>query len=76
MGRGSPVSSKLSFPLRTESLKQSKRVAKRVPKGTSAYQAAWILDKAEWRNGSEEEEDDEDENEEEIMEEAMSQVME
>ncbi|XP_034286638.1 pre-rRNA-processing protein TSR1 homolog [Pantherophis guttatus] len=54
-----------------ESLKQSKKVAKRVPKGTSAYQAAWILDKAEWRNGSEEE--DEDDEEEEMMEEARSQ---
>ncbi|KAM3830630.1 pre-rRNA-processing protein TSR1 homolog [Vipera latastei] len=54
----------------TESLKQSKKVVKRVPKGTSAYQAAWILDKDEWGNGSEEEEEEE---EEEIMEEAMAQ---
>lgn len=59
--------------LRTESLKQSKKAVKRVPKGTSAYQAAWILDKDEWRNGSEE---DEKGDEEEIMEEAMAQVTE
>ncbi|XP_063167634.1 pre-rRNA-processing protein TSR1 homolog [Candoia aspera] len=53
-----------------ESLKQSKKVVKRVPKGTSAYQAAWILDKEEWGNGSEEEEEEE---EEDIVEEAVSQ---
>ncbi|XP_070621191.1 pre-rRNA-processing protein TSR1 homolog [Erythrolamprus reginae] len=52
-----------------ECLKQSKKVAKRVPKGTSAYQAAWILDKDEWRDGSEEDEEEEEEG----MEEAMSQ---
>ncbi|XP_039180213.1 pre-rRNA-processing protein TSR1 homolog isoform X1 [Crotalus tigris] len=49
-----------------ESLKQSKKAVRRVPEGTSAYQAAWILDGDEWRNGSEEEE-------EEIVEEAMAQ---
>uniref|UniRef100_A0A670ZAT3 Pre-rRNA-processing protein TSR1 homolog n=1 Tax=Pseudonaja textilis TaxID=8673 RepID=A0A670ZAT3_PSETE len=54
-----------------ESRKQSKKVARRVPKGTSAYQAAWILDKAEWRSGSEEEEEEEEE--EGVLEEAMSQ---
>ncbi|KAM6431943.1 pre-rRNA-processing protein TSR1 homolog [Liasis olivaceus] len=54
-----------------ESLKQSKKVVKKVPKGTSAYQAAWILDKEEWGNGSEEEEEEEEE--EDIMEEAVSQ---
>ncbi|XP_061448400.1 pre-rRNA-processing protein TSR1 homolog [Rhineura floridana] len=52
-----------------ESLKQSKKVAKRVPKGTSAYQAAWILDGSnEWEDGSEEE--DEEDN---FMDEAISQ---
>uniref|UniRef100_A0A8C6XDQ4 Pre-rRNA-processing protein TSR1 homolog n=1 Tax=Naja naja TaxID=35670 RepID=A0A8C6XDQ4_NAJNA len=52
-----------------ESRRQSKKIAKKVPKGTSAYQAAWILDKAEWGSGSEEEEEEE----EEVLEEAMSQ---
>ncbi|KAG8141163.1 hypothetical protein E2320_006820 [Naja naja] len=58
-------------PAKQESLQAegSKKIAKKVPKGTSAYQAAWILDKAEWGSGSEEEEEEE----EEVLEEAMSQ---
>uniref|UniRef100_A0A8D2IY21 Pre-rRNA-processing protein TSR1 homolog n=1 Tax=Varanus komodoensis TaxID=61221 RepID=A0A8D2IY21_VARKO len=43
-----------------ESLEQRQKVAKRVPKGTSAYQAAWILDEEEQGTGSEEEEEEED----------------
>ncbi|XP_066495858.1 pre-rRNA-processing protein TSR1 homolog [Tiliqua scincoides] len=51
-----------------ECLKQSKKVARRVPKGTSAYQAAWIVDEGGGESSSEEEED-----EDHLMEEAMSQ---
>jgi pre-rRNA-processing protein TSR1 len=34
---------------------------KRVPKGTSAYQAAWIVDEDEYDDGDEDEDEDEDE---------------
>lgn len=45
----------------------------KVPKGTSKYQAAWIVDDGE--EGSEEEEDDEDDDfGDDMMEEAVSQV--
>lgn len=43
----------------------------KVPKGTSKYQAAWIVDDGE--EGSEEEEDDDDFGD-DMMEEAVSQV--
>uniref|UniRef100_A0A8D2ISX2 Pre-rRNA-processing protein TSR1 homolog n=1 Tax=Varanus komodoensis TaxID=61221 RepID=A0A8D2ISX2_VARKO len=52
-----------------ESLEQRQKVAKRVPKGTSAYQAAWILDEEEQGTGSEEEEEEEDSFEEDMAEE-------
>lgn len=54
----------------TASQKENKRVVK-VPKGTSKYQAAWIVDDGE--EGSEEEEDDDDFGD-DMMEEAVSQV--
>lgn len=45
----------------------------KVPKGTSKYQAAWIVDDGE--EGSEEEDDDEDDDfGDDMMEEAVSQV--
>ncbi|XP_042328009.1 pre-rRNA-processing protein TSR1 homolog [Sceloporus undulatus] len=56
-----------------ESLEQSKKTSKRVPKGTSAYQAAWILNDEEWKNDSEEEEEDEEDEGNDLMEEAVSQ---
>lgn len=59
----------------TASQKENKRVVK-VPKGTSKYQAAWIVDDGE--EGSEEEEvdddDDDDDFGDDMMEEAVSQV--
>ncbi|KAJ7305288.1 hypothetical protein JRQ81_011205 [Phrynocephalus forsythii] len=36
-----------------ESLQQKKKISKKVPKGTSAYQAAWILDEEEFQNEEE-----------------------
>ncbi|XP_062995596.1 pre-rRNA-processing protein TSR1 homolog [Elgaria multicarinata webbii] len=51
-----------------ESLEQSRKMSKRVPKGTSAYQAAWILHEEDLETGSEEE--DEEEN---FLDEAVSQ---
>lgn len=45
----------------------------KVPKGTSKYQAAWIVDDGE--EGSEEEDDDDDDDfGDDMMEEAVSQV--
>jgi len=57
----------------TASQKENKRVVK-VPKGTSKYQAAWIVDDGE--EGSEEEDDDDDDEDfgDYMMEEAVSQV--
>lgn len=54
------------------SQKENKRVVK-VPKGTSKYQAAWIVDDGE--EGSEEEDDDDDDDDfgDDMMEEAVSQ---
>ncbi|XP_060114708.1 pre-rRNA-processing protein TSR1 homolog [Heteronotia binoei] len=58
-----------------ESFKRTKKMSKKVPKGTSAYQATWIVDEQESGSGSDDEEHDEaDGMEEEIfMEEAVSQ---
>lgn len=59
----------------TASQKENKRVVK-VPKGTSKYQAAWIVDEGE--EGSEEEEEDDDEDDDfgdDMMEESVSQVI-
>lgn len=57
----------------TDSLKANRRVVK-VPKGTSKYQAAWIVDDGE--EGSEKDDDDEDDDmdDDDLMEEAVSQV--
>ena len=59
-------------------VRQTKKMKKRVPKGTSEYQAAWILDSdGEWESGDEEEEGSEEENMEEDFEpkeEELSQV--
>lgn len=58
----------------TDSLKANRRVVK-VPKGTSKYQAAWIVDDGE--EGSEKDDDDDDEDDDmddDLMEEAVSQV--
>ncbi|KAL8198930.1 UNVERIFIED_CONTAM: ribosome biogenesis protein tsr1 [Gekko kuhli] len=59
-----------------ESLKQTKKISRRVPKGTSAYQATWIVDEREGESGSDDEELDEEANgmeEDMFMEEAISQ---
>ncbi|XP_077168693.1 pre-rRNA-processing protein TSR1 homolog [Paroedura picta] len=58
-----------------ESLKQTKKISKRVPKGTSAYQATWIVDESEGESGSDDEEHDEADGmeEETFAEEAISQ---
>ncbi|NWI57507.1 TSR1 protein, partial [Calyptomena viridis] len=53
-----------------DSLKANRRVVK-VPKGTSKYQAAWIVDDGE--EGSEKDDDDEDDDMDDLMEEAVSQ---
>ncbi|NXI33241.1 TSR1 protein, partial [Sterrhoptilus dennistouni] len=54
-----------------DSLKANRRVVK-VPKGTSKYQAAWIVDDGE--EGSEKDDDDEDDDmDDDLMEEAVSQ---
>ncbi|NWY18853.1 TSR1 protein, partial [Aphelocoma coerulescens] len=56
-----------------DSLKANRRVVK-VPKGTSKYQAAWIVDDGE--EGSEKDDDDDDEDDDmddDLMEEAVSQ---
>lgn len=53
----------------TASLKANRRVVK-VPKGTSKYQAAWIVDDEE---GSEKDDEDDDIDD-DMMEEAVSQV--
>lgn len=56
----------------TDSLKANRRVVK-VPKGTSKYQAAWIVDDGE--EGSEKDDDDDaDDMDDDLMEEAVSQV--
>uniref|UniRef100_A0A8D0GIX9 Pre-rRNA-processing protein TSR1 homolog n=1 Tax=Sphenodon punctatus TaxID=8508 RepID=A0A8D0GIX9_SPHPU len=57
-----------------EALKQSRKVVKKVPKGTSAYQATWIVDEEE--GGSEEGDDDDDDDDmesDDLMEETVSQ---
>ena len=51
-----------------EKLKEKKMF--KVPKGTSEYQAAWIID---MMNPEDEEEDDEDDSDDDMMEDAMSQ---
>ncbi|XP_048375425.1 pre-rRNA-processing protein TSR1 homolog [Sphaerodactylus townsendi] len=57
-----------------ESLKQTKKISKKVPKGTSAYQAAWIVNEREGESGSDDEQDEANEMEEEMFtEEAISQ---
>nr|XP_056721070.1 pre-rRNA-processing protein TSR1 homolog [Euleptes europaea] len=57
-----------------ECLKQTKKISKRVPKGTSAYQATWIVDEQEGKSGSDDEDDEANEMEEEMfIEEAVSQ---
>ncbi|KAJ7416386.1 Pre-rRNA-processing protein TSR1 like protein [Willisornis vidua] len=53
-----------------DSLKASRRVVK-VPKGTSKYQAAWIVDDGE--EGSEKDDDEDDGIDDDLMEEAVSQ---
>ncbi|NXP38589.1 TSR1 protein, partial [Leiothrix lutea] len=59
-----------------DSLKANRRVVK-VPKGTSKYQAAWIVDDGE--EGSEKDDDDDDDEDDDmdddLMEEAVSQVL-
>lgn len=65
-----------TFPPPAESLEQSKKVTRKVPKGTSAYQAAWIVDgdedeDVEGDSGGEEDEEAEGDS---WMEEAISQV--
>ena len=55
-------------------MQQTKRMRKRVPKGTSEYQAAWILDSdEEWESDEQSEEEDMQEDF-EPREEEMSQV--
>nr|XP_008123256.1 PREDICTED: pre-rRNA-processing protein TSR1 homolog [Anolis carolinensis] len=56
-----------------DSLQRSKKISRKVPKGTSAYQAAWILDEEELQNGSEDEEEEEEDDHNDLMEEAFSQ---
>ncbi|GCC17998.1 hypothetical protein chiPu_0022644, partial [Chiloscyllium punctatum] len=53
-----------------DTLKLSRKIVRKVPKGTSDYQATWILDD----EGDEEEESDEDMEKDEIMGETVSQV--
>ncbi|KAJ7400732.1 Pre-rRNA-processing protein TSR1 like protein [Pitangus sulphuratus] len=53
-----------------DSLKANRRVVK-VPKGTSKYQAAWIVDDGE--EGSEKDDDEDDDIDDDLMEEAVSQ---
>ncbi|XP_051891779.1 pre-rRNA-processing protein TSR1 homolog [Pristis pectinata] len=55
-----------------DALKESRKIVRRVPKGTSDYQAAWILDDEE--GVDEEEESDGEVEEQDLMGEAMSQV--
>ncbi|XP_078536258.1 pre-rRNA-processing protein TSR1 homolog [Lissotriton helveticus] len=50
-----------------DSLKETKKVVRKVPKGTSDYQAAWILDDDE-KSGSEEDTSDEDDDMEDAQE--------
>ncbi|NXV86003.1 TSR1 protein, partial [Calonectris borealis] len=55
------------------SLKANRRVVK-VPKGTSKYQAAWIVDDGEEGNQEDDDDDDEDDDiDDDMMEEAVSQ---
>ncbi|XP_053257368.1 pre-rRNA-processing protein TSR1 homolog [Podarcis raffonei] len=56
-----------------ESLAQRKKMTKRVPKGTSAYQAAWILDNNDELESGSEEDDEEEDKEENMVEEPISQ---
>ncbi|NXM54304.1 TSR1 protein, partial [Illadopsis cleaveri] len=56
-----------------DSLKADRRVVK-VPKGTSKYQAAWIVDDGEEGSEKDDDDDDEDDNmDDDLMEEAVSQ---
>ena len=67
--------SNFSFP--AESIKRTKKLAKKVPEGTSEYQAAWILDSdEEWEDVESEEEDEAMEEELEPREDEVSQVCE
>uniref|UniRef100_A0A4W3IQ86 Pre-rRNA-processing protein TSR1 homolog n=1 Tax=Callorhinchus milii TaxID=7868 RepID=A0A4W3IQ86_CALMI len=53
-----------------EAIKETKKIVRKVPKGTSDYQAAWILDDGE--EVDEDEESDEDMEEENLIEEPQS----
>lgn len=57
-----------------EALKANKKIVRRVPKGTSDYQAAWILDDEEGEDEEEESDDDDDMEGQDLMGEAMSQA--
>ena len=60
-----------------ETFQQTIKKSKRIPRGTSEYQAAWILDDEDWSGVEEEESGVEDEGMEEELEpreEEMSQV--
>ena len=46
----------------------------RVPKGTSKYQAAWIVDDGEEGSEKDDDDDEEDDIDDDMMEEAVSQV--
>ncbi|KAM9321008.1 pre-rRNA-processing protein TSR1 homolog [Gastrophryne carolinensis] len=54
-----------------EALKANLKVQKKVPKGTSTYQAAWILDDGEDVEGSDESEEDSDDDMDDEQEDAM-----
>lgn len=47
----------------------------KVPKGTSKYQAAWIVDEGEEGSEEEEEDDEDDDFGDDMMEESVSQVI-
>jgi len=55
------------------SLKANRRVVK-VPKGTSKYQAAWIVDDGEGGSEQDDDDDEDDDIDDDMMEEAVSQV--
>ena len=56
------------FPDHLESVK-AKKVVKRVPKGTSEYQAAWILNSDDEGDSDEDDDDDEDDYDNELRKE-------
>lgn len=58
----------------TDSLKANRRVVK-VPKGTSKYQAAWIVDDGEEGSEKDDDDDEDDDMDDDLMEEAVSQVL-